>query len=180
MDGNLIVLKSYFENTPVHDHALQGDVIYSDGRMTINAVELIVRSATNGLSILRHSGDHWSLDITNVWIQCPVGYDLRANNSSAYGVTGDGLRRSYKLDQLSYFCESCARNKYSLDYGYLNYTIVFDNFAYFTLLINGSVPKPQYTGKYIHHKIHCDDCPYGGHCVQVGTSLKALGTVLLR
>ena len=167
IDGNLIVLKTYFENSPIQDHALQGDVIYSDGQMTINEVELIVRSATNGLSILRHSGDHWSLDITNVWIQCPIGYDLRANNSSAYGVSKVGLRRSYKLDQLSYFCESCPRNKYSLDYGYLNYTIVFDNFAYFTLLINGSVPKPQYTGKYIHHKIQCDNCPYGGRCVQV-------------
>jgi len=57
----------------------------------------------------------------NVWVQCPVGYDLRTTNSSAYGVSPDGLLRSYQLDQLSYFCESCARNKYSLDYGFLNY-----------------------------------------------------------
>ena len=55
-------------------------------------VELIVKSAENALSILRHSGDHWSLEITNVWMKCPTGYNLRVTNSSAYGVTNIGLR----------------------------------------------------------------------------------------
>ena len=166
IDGELLVVNTTFENTPQHDHALQGDILYSDGKMTINQVVLKVNTARNGLSILRHSGNHWSLDITNAYMNCPVGYNLRATNASAYGVRDTGLIRSYKLDQLSYFCESCPRNKYSLDYGYLNYTMVFSGFAYFTLLINGSVPEPQYTGKYIHHEIECEDCPYGGHCVQ--------------
>lgn len=104
--------------------------------------------------------------ITNVWVQCPVGYDLRTTNSSAYGVSaGAGLRRSYKLDQLSYFCESCARNKYSLDYGFLNYTITSHEPVYFALLINGSTPRPAYTGKFVHHKISCSDCPHGGQCI---------------
>ena len=124
-----------------------------------------MRSAQNGLSMLRHSGDHWSLHVTNVWIRCPVGYDLRTTNSSAYGVNRDGLLRSYRLDQLSYFCESCPRNKYSLDHGYLNYTISFHEKAYFTLMINGSTPRPAYTGKFFHHKIKCIDCPHGGQCV---------------
>jgi len=30
---------------------------------------MVVRSASNGLSVFRHSGDHWSLIITNVWVQ---------------------------------------------------------------------------------------------------------------
>ena len=166
IDGTLLLKQSYLENTPVHHHALQGDILYSDGIMLINNVVLMVRTAVNGLSLLRHSGKHWTLDITNVWVECPIGYDLRATNSSAYGVAKEGLRRSYKLDQLSYFCESCPRNKYSLDHGYLNYTMVFNEFSYFTLLINNSVPKPEYTGKYIHHIIQCEDCPYGGHCVE--------------
>lgn len=171
IDGEVFILDTNFENTPSHDHALQGDIVYSDGKLTIQEVEFMVRTAVNGLSIFRHSGDHWTLDITNVWIQCPIEYDLRTTNSSAYGVSPQGLRRSYKLDQLSYFCESCPRNKYSLDHGYLNYTMIFNAFAYFTLLINGSEPKPQYTGNYIHHKIQCEDCPYGGHCVQGITSV---------
>ena len=166
MDGTLTSFRTHFENTPLHDHALQGDVLYSDGTMNINDVKLIVKSASNGLSIFRHAGGHWSLEITNVWMQCPVGYNLRATNSSAYGVRHYGLKRSHKLDQLSYLCESCQRNKYSLDHGYLNYTMVFNSFSHFTLLINGSLPEPQYTGKYIHHTIKCSDCPYGGHCVQ--------------
>lgn len=166
IDGTLDIWNSYFENTDVHDHALQGDVLFSDGHIEINKVKIIIRTAVNGLSLVRHSGVHWSLAMTNVWIQCPVGYDLRTTNSSAYGVTEYGLRRSYYLDQLSYFCESCPRNKYSLDFGYLNYTMVFNKFVYFTLLINGDTPKAEYTGNYIHHEIQCKECPYGGQCVQ--------------
>ena len=171
MEGSLEVYASYFENTPFHVHSLQGDVLYSDGHVIINNVELIVNKALNSLSILRHSGEHWSLNITNVWMQCPTGYNLRVTNSSAYGVSDIGLRRSYLLDQLSYFCESCPRNKYSMDFGYLNYTLVFNNFAYFTLLINGKEPVAQYTGNYFHNEIQCRDCPYGGHCVQGITSV---------
>lgn len=81
---------------------VKGDIIYSDGwNVVINGVEVIVRTATNDLSIVRHSGNHWSLQITHVWIQCPVGYDLRTTNSSAYGVTPFGLRRSFHLDQVT-------------------------------------------------------------------------------
>lgn len=171
IDGNLEMFNSYVENTLIHDHALQGDMIYSDGSVIMNNVMMIVQTARNSLSMLRHSGNHWTMNITNVWIECPVGYNLRITNSSAYGVLPQGLRRSYLLDQLSYFCESCPRNKYSLDHGYLNYTLKFNNFAYFTLLINGSEPKEQYSGSYIHHEIECMDCPYGGHCVQGITAI---------
>ena len=52
-----------------------------------------------------------------------IGYDVRATNTSAYGVTEEGLKRSFKLDQLTYYCQSCPRNKYSLDFGFVNYTI---------------------------------------------------------
>ena len=166
MDGTLSVRNSYFENSVYHQHSLQGDVLYSDGAVVVNNVELIINKALNSLSVLRHSGDHWSLNITNVWMQCPIGYNLRITNSSAYGVSDIGLRRSYLLDQLSYFCESCPRNKYSMDFGYLNYTLKFNKFAYYTLLINGKEPVAQYTGNYMHHEIQCNDCPYGGHCVQ--------------
>lgn len=167
IDGTLEINDTLFENTAIHDHSLQGDVLYSDGRVTVNRVTLIVQSARNSLSVLRHSGDHWTLKINDVRVQCPVGYDLQVTNSSAYGVTSAGLRRSHKLDQLSYFCESCPRNKYSLDYGYLNYTMKYSGFAYFTLLINGTKPQPSFIGEYVHHTINCMRCPYGGHCLQV-------------
>lgn len=72
---------------------------------------------------------------------------------------------------MSYFCESCPRNKYSLDYGFLNYTLEFYSFAYFTLLIDGDDPKPEYNGSYVHHEIRCKDCPYGAHCVEGITSI---------
>jgi hypothetical protein len=149
-----------------HQHAQQGDIIYSDGKIKIAGVRLVAVSSSNGLSVFRHSGSHWSLAINDVSIRCPVGYDLRTTNSTAYGVSAQGLRRSYYLDQLSYYCESCPRNRYSLDYGYLNYTMIMRDFVYFTLLINGSRPKPSHIGTYDHHKIRCLDCPHGGQCDQ--------------
>ena len=170
IEGKLIIKNASFENTPNHSHTRQGDILYSDGQLYVDDVKLFVRTAINGLSILRHSGQHWSLAITNVWVQCPVGYDLRAVNSSAYGVAMDGLQRSFKLDQLSYFCESCPRNKYSLEFGYLNST--YDDssgtrpFAFFTLLVNSSEPSMAFTDKNVYHKVLCQDCPYGGHCVE--------------
>ena len=168
---NLIAIHTYFENMPSHDHALQGDILYSDGIMVINNVKIIVKSAYNGISIFRHSGDNWSLDITNVWMQCPIGYNLRATNSSSYAVLSVGLKRSHRWNQLSYFCQACPRYKYSLDYGYLNNTKLFHK-PFVTLLINGTAPKPQHVaGNYEHHNIECSDCPYGGHCEQ-GISAK--------
>ena len=66
----LNVSGSHFENSPASSstHALQGDIIYSDGYLMIDDVRMVVRSASNGLSVFRHSGDHWSLIITNVWV----------------------------------------------------------------------------------------------------------------
>ena len=171
IDGSIAISNTSFSVDEKHKHSSQGDIVYSDGEVSISYVQVIIGRARNGLSVVRHSGNHWSMHVKNIYIECPVGYNLRTTNSSAYGVHDQGLRRSFHLDQLSYFCESCPRNKYSLDHGYLNYTMVFKYFVYFTLLINGSEPIPQYTGKYIHHEIECDDCPYGGHCVHGITSV---------
>ena len=71
------------------------------------------------------------------------------------------------MDQLSYFCESCPRNRYSLDYGYLNYSLTYSSFAYFTLLIDGKQPEVAYSGSYHYHDIECLECPYGARCQQV-------------
>ena len=165
-ESSLYVENILFENSPIDHHALQGDLIYSNGQVTIKSARLSVLTAKNHVAVVRHSGDHWSIEVTDVSIQCPIGYRLRVTNTSAYGVTPIGLRRSYKLDQLSYFCESCPRNKYSLDYGYLNYSLVYSAFAYYTLLIDGNKPQQAYNGTYVYHDIECKQCPYGGKCQQ--------------
>lgn len=172
IDGRLKISNCYFENAALtggrgkegSHHSQQGDVIYSDGRLNIESVRIVAVSSINGLSIIRHSGDHWSVAINDIWIQCPTGFDLRTTNSTAYNIVGQGLRRSHRLDQISYFCESCPRNRYSLDFGYLNYTAVYHDQIYYTLLINGSRPTQPFTGIYEHHKITCLDCPHGGQC----------------
>ena len=166
MDGELDLHDVYFENAVTGKPAMQGDMVYSDGHLSLNGVKAIVNTAKNDAPVLRHSGNHWSVDVKEIYIRCPMGYRLRITNTSAYRIESYGLLMSHKLDQLSYFCESCPRNKYSLDHGFLNYSLVFSTDAYFAMLINGSHPPTTYSGTYIHHDIYCLECPYGGRCEQ--------------
>ena len=165
-EGAVATENVYFENSAADEHSLEGDLIYSNGLVRVKSARLQVVTASNHVSILCHSGVIWSIDIVDVHVQCPTGYRLRVTNTSVYGVQVAGLMRSYKLDQLSYFCESCPRNKYSLDFGYLNYSLRYQNDAYFTLLNNGQTPAPAYSGSYSYHDIVCHVCPYGGKCLQ--------------
>ncbi|ELU03572.1 hypothetical protein CAPTEDRAFT_185637 [Capitella teleta] len=171
-DSTLHIDEVFFENSPDGKHSLQGDLLYSNGVVEVKSAQLSVLRALDHVAILRHSGDHWSIEVMDVFVHCPTGFRLRVTNTSAYGVNPDGLRRSYKLDQLSYFCESCPRNRYSLDYGYMNYSLVYSQFAFYTLLINGEKPETAYSGSYEYHDIECLQCPYGGKC-QLGITAVA-------
>ena len=170
-ESTILTERTFFSNTPIHRHSMEGDIFYSNGHVVIHTVRLLVYTAMNHVALLRHSGDHWSIEVSDVSVQCPVGYGLRLTNTSAYGVKAIGLRRSYKLDQLSYFCESCPQNKYSLDYGHMNYSLVYSAFSYYTLLINGETPSAAYNGSYTYHDIECLQCPYGGRCRQTITAV---------
>jgi len=154
----------YFENSVADEHSLEGDLVYSNGEVVIKSAKLVILSAQNHVALFHHSGTHWSLEITQISVRCPGGHRLRMTNTSAYGVTSIGLRRSHKLDQLSYFCESCPRNKYSLEYGFFDYDVKYHVFAHFTLLINGESPEAPFYGTYVYRDITCQQCPYGGRC----------------
>ncbi len=162
----LKVRNSRFQNSKENIHALQGDMLYSGGHVDIISADWAAASAKSHVAILRHSGDHWSMKVQEVSVQCPIGYRLRVTNTSAYKVADEGLLRSYALDQLSYFCESCPRNKYSMDHGLLNYSQHHESKTYFTLLVNGKSPENAYPGFYVYHDIECMPCPYGGKCQQ--------------
>ena len=156
-----------FSNSPDHIHASQGDILYSNGKVAVRGGVLVVKSSSNHISVLQHSGEHWSIAVHDITIQCPIGHRLRIMNTSAYGVTPFvGLRRSYMLDQLSYFCESCPRHKYSTDRGYLRYKLDHGVYEYFTLMINGESPNSDFHGTYDYHDIFCMECPYGAECDQ--------------
>lgn len=163
--GDLTVVDTEFSNSPLDIHPSQGDMIYSNGKVAIRGGSLLVKTANNHISLLQHSGDHWSMAVYDITILCPVGHRLRVVNTSAYGVTPYvGLRRSYMLDQLSYFCESCPRHRYSTDRGYLRYKLDHGVYEYFTLMINGESPSSAFDGTYDYMDINCLDCPYGGQC----------------
>ena len=164
-EGDLTVIDTEFSNSPIGVHSSQGDIIYSNGKVNMKGGSLLVKTANNHISLLQHSGDHWSMAVYEITILCPVGHRLRVVNTSAYGVTPNiGLRRSYMLDQLSYFCESCPRHKYSTDRGYLRYKLDHGVYEYFTLMINGENPNTKFDGTYEYFDITCHDCPYGGQC----------------
>ncbi len=171
-ESTLTLKGSYFTNSDVFQHSSQGDLLYSNGKVRIDGAHLQVKSANNHISVLQHSGEHWSMFLLDITIHCPTGHRLRVVNTSAYRVApNEGLKRSYMLDQLSYFCESCPRHKYSRDRGYLRYKLNQGVYEYFTLMINGQNPKSDFDGVYEYHDIVCKECPYGAVC---DTTIKAL------
>ena len=171
-EGILILKDTSFANSVDFKHSSQGDLLYSNGEVRIYGTYLKIRSANNHISVLQHSGEHWSMHLFDITIDCPIGHRLRVVNTSAYRVApNEGLKRSYMLDQLSYFCESCPRHKYSTDRGYLRYKLNPDVREYFTLMINGENPKSDFDGIYDYHDITCKECPYGALC---DTTIRAL------
>ena len=44
----------------------QGDIIYSSGSVHLTRVVMSVMSSRNHISMLSHSGRHWSMDVTSL------------------------------------------------------------------------------------------------------------------
>ena len=163
--ANVSIVDSYFEGSHSHVHSIQGDILYSNGAAHIKKSRFFVKTADNHVTILRHSGSYWSMDVESLWFQCPVGHLVLMVNTTSHRIKNEvGLLRSHKLDQLSYYCQTCGNNRYSLDYGYINYTLMNNATEYFTLLINGQEPFQSHSVDFIYGNISCHDCPYGARC----------------
>ena len=52
------------------------------------------------MAILDHAGDHWSGDIRDLFLRCPIGYDVETWNETSYGVTHIGLRSSHLVNSV--------------------------------------------------------------------------------
>lgn len=166
-EATLAIVRSQLENSATDEHSMEGDLLYSNGFVIIESARIRVITATSHVTIVHHSGTHWSFDVASISVECPIGYRLRVTNASAYQVTTLGLQRSFKLDQLSYYCEPCARNKYSLDRGFLNYSRSLDaTLIHYTLNVNGQAPTTPALDLYVYRDITCRPCPYGGRCRQ--------------
>ena len=143
----------------------QGEIIYSNGHVIVDGGIFTIYSATSHTSLFQHSGDRWSIEVYDISFKCPMGFRIRVTNTTSYRVVDtQGLKRSYKLDQLSYFCESCARYKYSIDYGYMSYSLKYGVLDYFALMINEQYPDESKEEQYYLHDITCKSCPYGATC----------------
>ena len=157
---------SHFENTrETSMHSMQGDVLYSSGSVRLSDVNVEVVAAHDHVSILRHGGDYWSMNVESMWFRCPLGHRLVMMNTTSHKIEREtGLMRSHKLDQLYYYCQTCGNNQYSVDQGYLNYTVTEANAEYYTLMINGEEPFQSHPVSFRFGNITCRDCPYGARC----------------
>ncbi len=164
--SKVTIMNSHLDNTDVKtQHSMQGDMLYSNGFVKIRDSTFHVETADDHVALMRHSGDHWSLEVESLWFQCPVGHRLLMINTTSHRIMKEmGLMRSHKLDQLSYYCKTCGNNQYSLDYGYLNYTLMDNTTEYFTLLINGREPFQSHSVNFNYGNISCHECPYGADC----------------
>ncbi|ELU02078.1 hypothetical protein CAPTEDRAFT_217445, partial [Capitella teleta] len=122
--GEVVMADSYFQNSDSGLIAMQGDILYSSGLVRISNITFDVNVADNHVSILRHGGTHWSMDVTQIYFKCPIGHRLSTVNATSHKIAnGEGLLRSHKLDQLYYYCETCNNNQYSLDRGSIRYAV---------------------------------------------------------
>ena len=56
----------------VSRHAVDGDLVYSNGNVTVESARLIARSASDHVSVLCHSGTRWSFEAASIEVYCPV------------------------------------------------------------------------------------------------------------
>lgn len=163
---------SDFENTDRNIHSLEGDILYSTGFVMILDSKFEIRTAKDHVTMLRHSGDYWSMYIHSLLFRCAVGQRLLIINTTSHKITPDiGLLSSHSLDQLSYYCQTCPDKEYSLDFGYLNYTQKNNLTTYYTLYINGEEPFQSHSVEFAYGNITCVKCPYGGECLHKITAV---------
>ena len=166
-DTRLTLDRVYMESGPDSEPSEKANILYSKCKeIEVNNLQIMAGTSNRGRSIWEHQGNHWSLGMGTIWVQCPPGYDLRIENSSSYALSRNEIKIAHIYNHLSYFCESCAGNTYSKDFGYLDYVLsckaVFHHVITFG---DKKLPNDSDHKLYVdHHKIECVDCPYGGVC----------------
>ena len=168
-NSKLKIKECYFANSPDRNMLSVGDIIFSTGKVELRGARLSVQSASNHISVLHHHGPtKWSLGAYDLTIECPLGYGLRVINDSSYVIPFpmDYMTGSYKLNEVSYFCKSCPRFKYSMDRGLFSYRLDKNASGYFVALttVKHKEPSTHFPGSTEYHDIECKECPYGGRC----------------
>jgi len=59
-------------------HAVDGDLVYSNGNVTVVSARLNASSASDHVSVLCHSGTRWSFVAASIEVYCPVRHYLGA------------------------------------------------------------------------------------------------------
>ena len=70
--GRLTMNNVTLEVDSVAQHAVDGDLVYSNGNMTVVSARLIAHSASDHISVLCHSGTRWSFEAGHIEVYCPV------------------------------------------------------------------------------------------------------------
>ena len=133
--------------------SVQGELIFSRGRVTGSDLILKANKAKNDLSLLSHERvlSFWTL---NLQVMCPVGAIIRA----VHGRTGRNLKQTSKVvhDLIYHYCFQCEQGFYSLYGGKMNYTG--------SVAVGNGGKQIQAHGSVVSEAIKCLACNYGGRC----------------
>ena len=133
--------------------SVQGELIFSRGRVTGFDLILKANKAKNDLSLLSHERVR-SFFTLNLQVMCPVGAIIRA----VHGMTGRNLKQTSQVvhDLIYHYCFQCEQGFYSLYRGRIKYT---GNLA----VVNESKQIQAY-GLVVSEAMKCLACNYGGRC----------------
>jgi len=71
----------------IERHAIDGDLMYSNGNVTVVSAYLRARTASDHVSVLCHSGTRWSFEAATIEVYCPVCNTLSNKYIYCYDVT---------------------------------------------------------------------------------------------
>ena len=77
---------TYIPGTDNHVHSTQGDILYSNGAVKLRNNTFKVRTAEEHVTILRHSGEHWSMEVDSLLFECPIGHRMMIINTTSHRI----------------------------------------------------------------------------------------------
>ncbi|CAD5112800.1 DgyrCDS2010 [Dimorphilus gyrociliatus] len=155
------------ENSDSDLHPQQGDMVYSNGKVKISSTVFKTKTAHRHVPVILLFGNYyWSIDVKDLYFECPTGQSVLIINASSYQVHRTGLKTSHQLDQLTYYCQTCDENQYSVDVGSLNYSVSSNqsDLLYDAIRIDSETPKQTHAVHYEYKDVTCHNCPFGGDC----------------
>lgn len=155
-NAKVTINNSIFKSSPEMHSYEDGEIIFSEGELTISNTEIYMRYSISNASVIRHSGLQDNFKIPSVYIQCPDNFHITFSNSSDDPFK-NGLKGNPVYKTAVYYCRAC-NNGYFFGKGYMNITSITFPIQFDT----GILPYIDQTLTY--QDFICHACPYGANC----------------